>query len=358
MVVVLVMAILGVTGILAQMVHHVPSFTYLGCSKVDLTCFGKPMTFSNGLTPETCQRACQGHLLAAIFPDSCRCGDDANSITIIDESVCDHPCMGNAALGACGGARPDEGPGIGNVYGRTGSATQVPRPVTTNTVKSLSLSFPSAAYSTCSERPASLATSQAASPASPLGPAPGVPTAFPAHSALPSAPALPSFPPASKSSECPETPCSEAEASTTRPSKSLTPSPKSPGQPAEPPSYGAPTLPTPETVVTDKPKTKTRVHPHPSTHPRHAASSSAPSCSPDTPSQSANDDTSAGGNCTSIESDSIPPETTLWPKAPDGLEPQVQPPAPSQVPGSESTHSHVPLFTTIGGLALVAAVMM
>lgn len=45
-------------------------FHYQGCAEVDLTGFGDPITFADGtLTHEACQTSCQGHSIAALFPE-------------------------------------------------------------------------------------------------------------------------------------------------------------------------------------------------------------------------------------------------------------------------------------------------
>lgn len=55
--------------VLAQSNHAIDSFAYQGCSSVDMSCFTSPVALNGGpLTPEMCQKACQGHLLAALFP--------------------------------------------------------------------------------------------------------------------------------------------------------------------------------------------------------------------------------------------------------------------------------------------------
>ncbi len=45
-------------------------FTYHGCAVVDLNSLGNPLVFTDGvLSPEACQKACQGYQLAALFPE-------------------------------------------------------------------------------------------------------------------------------------------------------------------------------------------------------------------------------------------------------------------------------------------------
>ena len=69
----LVIAIIGVATVLAQLDHCISAFNYLGCSSVDVSCFGEPIVFSDGrLTPEACQAACLSHNFAALFPEYSR----------------------------------------------------------------------------------------------------------------------------------------------------------------------------------------------------------------------------------------------------------------------------------------------
>lgn len=45
-------------------------FHYHGCAEVDLSSFGDAITFSDDtLTHAACQAACQGHSIAALFPE-------------------------------------------------------------------------------------------------------------------------------------------------------------------------------------------------------------------------------------------------------------------------------------------------
>ncbi|KAG6003159.1 hypothetical protein E4U54_000739 [Claviceps lovelessii] len=50
--------------------------------------------------------------------------------------------------------------------------------------------------------------------------------------------------------------------------------------------------------------------------------------------------------------------STLWTRPSDLVTPTGQPPVPVQVTGSDSTHSMVPPLATIGGLALIAAIIV
>ncbi|KAH7329454.1 hypothetical protein B0I35DRAFT_45210 [Stachybotrys elegans] len=101
----------------AQVLPEDCSFTYQGCAIIDVDCFSYPIEFPDGVvTAETCQRACNDHLFAALFPDGCRCGDDASAITPVDEMNCNVPCMGDPDLGPCGGLCPGYQEDIGNYF--------------------------------------------------------------------------------------------------------------------------------------------------------------------------------------------------------------------------------------------------
>lgn len=46
------------------------SFHYQGCAEVELSSFGDAIIFQDGtLTHAACQAACQGHSIAALFPE-------------------------------------------------------------------------------------------------------------------------------------------------------------------------------------------------------------------------------------------------------------------------------------------------
>lgn len=67
-------------------------------------------------------------------------------------------------------------------------------------------------------------------------------------------------------------------------------------------------------------------------------------------------------NCTATSrmelSTMAPSESTSWPQPSSYMDPPADPPVPSQVPGSDSRQGFVPCFSAIGGLALIAAMMM
>ncbi|KND86992.1 hypothetical protein TOPH_08357 [Tolypocladium ophioglossoides CBS 100239] len=354
MAVALVLAILGVANVLAQLDHSTSAFTYHGCSSVDVSCFGRPIVFSDGrLTPEACQAACLGHHFAALFPDACRCGDDASAITPVDESACDHPCMGNPAIGSCGGVCPKEGPGIANVYGGTGSSRQGPEPVTVRPVNTAPPA-PAADTSCSTLKQTASANPPVATFISPAGPAPEAPTSFPFFTPQGPAPPIPSFPPNSQTGPAPTPPCSqEGDSASLVPTPSTQAPQFSPNEAPEPPSYGIPDTSSPDATAGPSPpeySPKGQSPPPPGTY-----------SNPDSPGGGSGEAPPTETNCTTPaapELSTYPSESTLWPRPSDTFDPEGHPPVPSQVPGSDSTHSLIPPFSTIGGLALIAAMIM
>ncbi|KAH8176488.1 hypothetical protein LIA77_04906 [Sarocladium implicatum] len=56
-------------------------FTYHGCAVVDLYSLGNPLVFSDSaLTPEACQKACESHSVAALFPELVNPGSPTLSV--------------------------------------------------------------------------------------------------------------------------------------------------------------------------------------------------------------------------------------------------------------------------------------
>ncbi|PHH86909.1 hypothetical protein CDD83_9587 [Cordyceps sp. RAO-2017] len=97
----LVFAALGVARVAAQAMHCVDGFTYVGCSAINLSCFGSPIVLPGGrLTPQACQEACQGHQWAALLPGACHCGEDARAVRAVAESECNYLCQDDPALGS------------------------------------------------------------------------------------------------------------------------------------------------------------------------------------------------------------------------------------------------------------------
>lgn len=133
-------AIIGIIVGFAGAVHAVQepdktyAFEYHGCAEVDLTCFSDPVDLPDGqLCPDTCRAACQGHKIAALFPESvrklcydlleadescsaCRCGDDASAFDPLEPDKCDYPCMGDPKLGTCGSKCPETGSNISTIF--------------------------------------------------------------------------------------------------------------------------------------------------------------------------------------------------------------------------------------------------
>ncbi|POR32776.1 Uncharacterized protein TPAR_07023 [Tolypocladium paradoxum] len=354
MAVAVVLAVLGVANVLAQLGHSTSAFTYHGCSSVDVSCFGSPIVFADGrLTPEACQAACLGHHFAALFPDACRCGDDATAITPVDESACDHPCMGNPALGSCGSVCPNEGPGVANVYGGTGSSRQGPEPVTIRPVKTVP-PVPVADTSCSTLKQTASTDPPVATLITPAGPAPEAPTSFPYVTPQGPAPQVPSFPPNSHTGATPTTPCPQKGDSASEVPTPPTQAPKfSPNEVPEPPSYGTPDTSSPDATA----------GPIPPAYSPDGQSPPPPGIysSPDPPDNGSGEEPPMGTNCSTPAGPDLsayPSESTLWPRPSDTFDPEGHPPVPSTVPGSDSTHSLIPPFSTIGGLALIAAMIM
>ncbi|EWZ43733.1 hypothetical protein FOWG_03087 [Fusarium oxysporum f. sp. lycopersici MN25] len=112
----LLIAAFGVTAALGQ-TSYGEQFKYWGCATVDAAGFSNPVPLPNGiLTPEACQDACAGHMFAAVSPDACRCGDDANAIKSVNEHSCNYPCTQDPNSPMCGGICPEGTPSISNLF--------------------------------------------------------------------------------------------------------------------------------------------------------------------------------------------------------------------------------------------------
>ncbi|RFU74980.1 twinfilin-1 [Trichoderma arundinaceum] len=344
------LAFIGVTRVFSQSIHSTGAFSYQGCSSIDPSCFGDPIVFSDGrLTPESCQLACQGHQFVALLPDSCRCGDDANGIQPTDEAKCDYPCMGDGTLGMCGSICPENTPVIANIYTRV-TPSQGP---TYGDPTSIQSSVAAAAETSCSSTDASSVGNppQSSQRLTPEGPAPEVPTSFgnPAATNVPTS----GYPATQTPQESPCTTQSNAGVNT------ASHNPQGPQGPLSPPGNA----PEPKTISVPNQQV-----------PNTTPSSNAPNYSSDC--QSPQPDSYSGGdvpgipggkpggdssvdNCNPAGGPSLSPvvsESTLWPwpsKKPEG-----DPPAPSQVPASDSTSGVIPPLSSIGGFALLAAMIM
>ncbi|KAK5989864.1 hypothetical protein PT974_08126 [Cladobotryum mycophilum] len=325
MVVFLLLAIFGVAQVLSQATHNAGGFTYQGCSNIDLSCFGSPIVLPDGrLTPEACQTACRGHQFSALLPDACRCGDDPKAVHAIDESKCDHACISDRNMGMCGSVCPDNAPGIANIYTRVTVPTK--EPVT-------------GGPSSPQTPPGSAETSCSSSVSSPYGQPPETPRITPVGPA----PEAPTPTPQSQGPQ--ESPCSSDGNPT--PGSPVPPVPSYQGPPSnapEPSAYPNPTQPTPA------------IEPYPN------PPGYSPDCEPSSPDPYSNDpqQSSPGNNCGPPGGSNWSPgpsESTLWSR-PSSSKPVGDPPVPSQVLGSDSPHEMVPLFSSIGGILLIAAMMM
>ncbi|KAH6606877.1 hypothetical protein Trco_006030 [Trichoderma cornu-damae] len=238
------LALVGVTRIGGQTTHSTGAFSYQGCSSIDPSCFGDLIVFSDGrLIPESCQLACQGHQFAALLPDSCRCGDDANGIHLIDDAKCDYPCMGDSSLGMCGSICPEKTSAIANIYTRV-TPSQGPAYGDPTSVESSA----AAVETSCSPTDASSVGEppQSSRRITPEGPAPEVPTSFgnPAATETPA--------PGSPSTQAPQEPPCETQSNTGLSTPSHGPQdPHDPQGPLTPPG----SAPEPKTVNQPLPST-------------------------------------------------------------------------------------------------------
>ena len=263
--------------------------------------------------------------------------------------------MGDASYGMCGSICPAEGPGIANVYTKTEAASQESQVLTVQPTSTLTGPIPTVVSDDCSSLGQESATQQSdGGVIPPAGPAPEVPTSFitglPASSAESVAtPSTDDLPPSGFTTSCtaestiepatmtpstmsPQaTACESDSASFTTSSAELTPYQTTTA--SVPPLYASTSQSAPSPQTYSDPYT---VDQAPTESPVEAPSSTDPA--PDVP------------NYLSA--------STLWPRPSNIADPPGQPPAPAQVPGSDSTHSMVPPLATIGGLAFIAAIIM
>ncbi|QPH02429.1 hypothetical protein C2857_006638 [Epichloe festucae Fl1] len=385
----------GIATVLGQFNHAANSFAYQGCSSIDLSCFSSPVDLNGRpLAPELCQQACQGHRFAALFPTECRCGDDANAIKPLDESVCNVACNGDPSRGMCGSVCTVEGPGIANVYTKTDAASQQPQVLTLQATSTLTPSAVLTATEPCTslEQSPATETEQPGSSMSPLGPAPEAPsevsTATEPCTSLEQSPATETEQPGSSMSplgpapEAPSTFTFALTSSRAQTSAPLTTVPTSPGKLTTPcPLEGSSNLETPP-EVTVPPATETS-NEDPSgyttstnrasvssapenpttTAPSMYTSETKPAPAPQTYSdpQMSGQQATETANSNSDQTPDVPTylsASTLWPLPSDAVRPTGQPPVPVQVTGSDSTHGMIPPLATIGGLALIAAIIV
>ncbi|EXU99649.1 WSC domain protein [Metarhizium robertsii] len=405
----LLLALGAAATVLAQGNHAIDSFAYQGCSSVDMSCFTPPVLLSaQPITPEMCQWACLGHQFAALFPEDCRCGDDANAIKSLDERACNTPCLGDPNHGMCGSICPAEGPAIANVYTKTEAASQQPQIETIHTTSTFALPITLISSEDCTtsdqgpvtEQPAGgLITPVGSAPGiptteqpaggiiTPVGSAPGIPTTF--TFVLSSSPATVTTPsemppaPARLTTSCPDEQSSATEEPTVAPpittcdEDSSIPAPSS----GVPVPYGTTTVSLP--VYTSDAATPEATTPEATTSEATTSvgttseattseattSEAKPATLPVPSPQSYSDPYSSQkeqdpeATASSVPGPSQdhpdrPSISTLWSRPSDVVDPTGQPPVPAQVPGSDSTHSMVPPLATIGGLALIAAIIM
>ncbi|KAK8932668.1 hypothetical protein VCV18_001208 [Metarhizium anisopliae] len=410
----LLLALGAAATVLAQGNHAIDSFAYQGCSSVDMSCFTPPVLLSvQPITPEMCQWACLGHQFAALFPEDCRCGDDANAIKPLDERACNTPCLGDPNHGMCGSICPAEGPAIANVYTKTEAASQQPQIETIHTTSTFALPITLISSEDCTtsdqgpvtEQPGGgIITPVGSAPGiptteqpaggiiTPVGSAPGIPTTF--TFVLSSSPATVTTPsemppaPARLTTSCPDEHSSATEEPTvaqpitTCDEDSSIPAPSS----GVPVPYGTTTvsLPvytsdaaTPEattseattSVSTTSEATTSEATTSEATTSEATPSEAKPATLPVPSPQSYSDPYSSQkekdpeATASSVPGPSQdhpdrPSISTLWSRPSDVVDPTGRPPVPAQVPGSDSTHSMVPPLATIGGLALIAAIIM
>ncbi|PHH64749.1 hypothetical protein CDD81_4011 [Ophiocordyceps australis] len=337
------LAIFGFLSVLAQTNHVTPSFTYVGCSQVDLSCFGSPAVIPDGrITPEACQVACKGHHYAALFPDACRCGDDVKAVKPVDESVCNYPCMGDGNLGMCGSVCPAEGPGIANVYGCSSSQVNAPQPVTLKTTVTLQSPTPTI-DTTCSDKQQSLVTQSAVSVVNTQGSSPeSAITVVSYLSPHGSAPEIPTFAPTEQTVVSGASSTCHDENKTTQPVSKLSTLPTiATTSIPEMPAYGS----------TDSP-------PLYATQESQSLSYITISYTVELGTDEASAETSSSvANCTSSDA-SITSETLWEPNTSVPDMPSESLRVPSRVPGSDSSHSFVPPVVKLGALAMVAVMVM
>ncbi|KAF4945946.1 hypothetical protein FGADI_11554 [Fusarium gaditjirri] len=307
----LFIAAIGVTAALGQ-TSYGEQFKYWGCATVDAAGFSNPVPLPNGiLTPEACQDACAGHMFAAVSPDACRCGDDANAIKSVDEHSCNYPCTQDPNSPMCGGICPEGTPSISNLFIIEPAELQASEPVP-------QLENPLNQPMSINAVPASMAPQASfasdALPVATSSPPPGVP--------LPQSEVVQAPPLSTEAVQQPPV------TSATLPSSSSIlsdPPATSPGQPAQSPSQSATNFPSTLTLP--------------------------PSVSPLPPAASAPDSTR--------EVPGIPPKSQTEPPTSETLVtetsslPSV---VPSRVDVSESRRLEISMLPTIGGLLLMISV--
>lgn len=308
----------------------------------------------------------------------CRCGDDANAIKPLDERACNTPCLGDPNHGMCGSICPAEGPAIANVYTKTEAASQQPQIETIHTTSTFALPITLISSEDCTTSDQGPVTEQPAGGLiTPVGSAPGIPTTF--TFVLSSSPATVTTPsemppaPARLTTSCPDEQSSATEEPTVAPP--ITTCDEDSSIPADssriPVPYGTTTvsLPVYTSDATTPEATTSEATTSVGTTSEATTSEAKPATLPVPSPQSYSDPYSSQkeqdpeATASSVPGPSQdhpdrPSISTLWSRPSDVVDPTGQPPVPAQVPGSDSTHSMVPPLATIGGLALIAAIIM
>ena len=258
----------------------------------------------------------------------------------VAEATCNRPCMGDPSLGTCGGDCPREGPAIANVYIKGTPASQPSQPATAHVTTTLPPTQKTSSQPCSSSEQAQSDAKPEGDLITPAGLPPDLPTtlltsAVQSNSFTAAAPASTSCTAEGKSDLGPAT-------TQQQPPVTVQQEPPSSSSASEPQltSYGQEASSSPAEYSSEAP----------------AESTPAPESYSDTPQPQTS---TFGPNCTT----QAPPApdysvgSTGWPHPSDPADPSGQA-VPAQVPGSDSTHSIVPPLSTIGGLALIAAMIM
>ncbi|KAG5980264.1 hypothetical protein E4U55_004202 [Claviceps digitariae] len=353
---VLLLAICGFTTVLGQFNHATNSFAYQGCSSVDLSCFSSPVDL-NGcpLTPESCQEACQGHRFAALLPTECRCGDDANVIKSLDESVCNSPCDGDPSHGMCGSICPAEGPGIANVYTKTDAVSQESQALSSQITSTPAPSALSAASEpfTSSDEARGTEAQETGGLITPAGPAPEAPSTFSSIIVSSEAQTSVSLTTVTPSPGEATTPCPSDNTPSSNEPSMLT-IPQTTGTCTESPVGFTTSI---RTSVSSAPESPTTTAPEMYTSDTTPAPTPQDYPDPNISGQQVPETVNSTSEATA-DTPNYVSASTLWPRPSGLVTPTGQPPVPVQVTGSDSTHSMVPPLATIGGLALIAAIIV
>ncbi|KAG6008608.1 hypothetical protein E4U21_004248 [Claviceps maximensis] len=248
-----------------------------------------------------------------------------------------------------------EGPGIANVYIKTDSVSQESQTLiseTTSTLAPATLSAASEPFTSSDGNPGTEAQ-ETGGLISPAGPAPEAPTTFSSilvsSETQASVPLTATAPPSGEATTpCPLDNTSSSEeppvSTVSQTTESCTENPvgfttsirTSVSSAAESPTTASPKMYTSD--ITPAPTPQDYPEPKMSGQQVPETINSTSETTPDTP------------NYISA--------STMWNRPSDLVSPTGQAPVPAQVTGSDSTHSMVPPLATIGGLALIAAIIV